>query len=260
MSNVVEDEEDDYMSDTFINSLKDVRPGIPVPRSVKASYQKEERQKESNLKNRQKSLKEVEKERRNTVLNEALGNENKGFALLQKMGYKTGQALGKKGHGIIEPIPLNIKTGRSGIGHEEMKKRKAEEHFENYRQKIHMRKQAEEQAADDFRSRLRNKKEEQKLEGDLSRSQKACLHLDQQKNIRCPREAWYWPATDPQEDDVETDEDEEKYEELSTPDKLQILTSYMRGKHFYCIWCGTAYQDEEDMNSNCPGNTSEDHD
>lgn len=76
---------------------KDVRPGIPVPRSVKESYQKEKRQKESNLKNRQKSFKEVEKERRDLVLNEALSNENKGFALLQKMGYKMGQALGKKG-------------------------------------------------------------------------------------------------------------------------------------------------------------------
>ncbi|PIO38732.1 hypothetical protein AB205_0193800 [Aquarana catesbeiana] len=102
MSNAGEEEEDDYMSDNFINSLKDVRPGIPVPRSVKASYQKEERQKESNIKNRQKSLKEVEKERRDTVLNEALSNENKGFALLQKMGYKKGQALGKQGNHFLD--------------------------------------------------------------------------------------------------------------------------------------------------------------
>lgn len=29
---------------------------------------------------------------------------------------------------------------------------------------------------------------------------------------------------------------------LSQPaDKLQILTSYLRGIHFYCIWCGTTY-------------------
>ncbi|XP_018419077.1 PREDICTED: G patch domain-containing protein 11 isoform X2 [Nanorana parkeri] len=248
MSNVVEDEEDDYMSDNFINSSKDVRPGIPVPRSVKASYEKEERQKESNIKNRQKSLKEVEQERRDTVLNEALSNKNKGFALLQKMGYKMGESLGKK--------------GRSGIGHEEMKKRKAEENLENYRQKVHLRKQTEERAADDFRSRLRNKKEEHKVEGDLRKSQRACLHLDEQKGVSCPREPWYWPATDPKEDDVETDEDEDEveHEELSTPDKLQILTSYLRDKHFYCIWCGTAYQDEEDIDSSCPGTTSEDHD
>lgn len=268
MSNIVEEEEEeDYMSDAFISSMQDVRPGIPVPRRVKESYQKEEKQKEMNVKNRQKSLKEVEKERRDTVLNEALSNENKGFALLQKMGYKKGQALGKTGGGIVEPIPLNIKTGRSGIGHEEMKKRKAEENLEHFRRKTQMRQQAEEQTADDFRLRMRSKKKEQKLEGDLRRSQRACLQLDEQKGIGCPREAWYWPATDTQEDDSETeeeeedeDEDEVKEQELSTLDKLQILTSYLRGQHLYCIWCGTAFQDEEDIQSNCPGDTSEDHD
>ncbi|XP_075718928.1 G patch domain-containing protein 11 [Rhinoderma darwinii] len=267
MNNIVEEEEEeDYMSEAFISSTQDVRPGIPVPRRVKESYQKEEKQKESNVKNRQKSLKEVEKERRDSVLNEALSNKNKGFALLQKMGYKKGQALGKKGDGIVEPIPLNIKTGRSGIGHEEMKKRKAEENLENFRRKIQMRQQAEERAADDFRLRMRSKKEEQKLEGDLRKSQRACLQLDEQKDISSPREAWYWPPTDTQEEDSETeeekedDDDEVPEQEISTMEKLQILTSYLRGQHVYCIWCGTAYEDEEDMQSNCPGDTSEDHD
>ncbi|KAG8583595.1 hypothetical protein GDO81_008479 [Engystomops pustulosus] len=244
MSTTVEEEEEDYMSDAFLSSIQDVKPGIPVPRRVKESYEKEQKHMESNVKNRQKSLKEVEKERRDTVLNEALSNENKGFALLQKMGYKKGQALGKKGEGIVEPIPLNIKMGRSGIGHEEMKKRKAEEDLQNFRRKIQMRQQAEEQATDDFRLRMRSKKEEQKLEGDLRRSQRACLQLDEQKGVGCPREVWYWPPTDSQEDDSETEEDEDevKEEELSTLHKLQILTSYLRGKHLYCIWCGTAYE------------------
>uniref|UniRef100_A0A8C5MWW0 G patch domain-containing protein 11 n=1 Tax=Leptobrachium leishanense TaxID=445787 RepID=A0A8C5MWW0_9ANUR len=242
---------------------QDIRPGIPMPRKVKESYQKEEKQKESNIKNRQKSIKEVEKERRDVVLKEALGNDNKGFALLQKMGYKKGQALGKKGDGIIEPIPLNVKTDRTGIGHEEMKKRKAAEDLENYRRKMRMSKQVEAQAATDFRMRMRSKKEELKLEGDLRRSQRACLQLDEQKGVQTPREGWYWPSTGPQEEeeeDEEVEEDDDPGEELSTMDKLHILTSYLRGEHFYCIWCGTAYQDEDDLSGNCPGDTSEDHD
>lgn len=76
---------------------QDVRPGLPMVRRVKEAIQKEEKQKEANEKNRQKSIKEEEKERRDLVLKSALGNENKGFALLQKMGYKSGQALGKSG-------------------------------------------------------------------------------------------------------------------------------------------------------------------
>ncbi|KAE8601594.1 hypothetical protein XENTR_v10013731 [Xenopus tropicalis] len=237
---------------------------MSMPRRVKECYEKEEKHKEANIKNRQQKLKDVEKEKRDTKLNEALGNENKGFALLQKMGYKKGQALGKKGDGIVEPIPLNIKTGRSGIGHEEMKKRKAEENLESYRRKIQMRKHDEEQAADDFRMRMKSKREEIRLKADLSKSQRACMLLDGQKSISTPREAWYWPKMNEQEADEEADEETEEdedlvEEELSTLEKLQILTSYLRGRHLFCIWCGTTYQDDEDMESNCPGDTAEDH-
>lgn len=35
---------------------------------------------------------------------------------------------------------------------------------------------------------------------------------------------------------------------LQSFDKLQILTSYLRGIHFYCIWCGTTYNGKSDDN------------
>uniref|UniRef100_A0A2K6MCS6 G patch domain-containing protein 11 n=1 Tax=Rhinopithecus bieti TaxID=61621 RepID=A0A2K6MCS6_RHIBE len=221
-------EEEDYMSDSFINVQEDIRPGLPMLRQIREARRKEEKQQEANLKNRQKSLKEEEQERRDIGLKNALGCENKGFALLQKMGYKSGQALGKSGGGIVEPIPLNIKTGKSGIGHEASLKRKAEEKLESYRKKIHM--------------KTKLKKNEMKLEGDLRRSQRAC-QLD---NIQVPREAWYWlrleEETEEDEEEKEQDEDEYKSEDLSVLEKLQILTSYLREEHLYCIWCGTAYE------------------
>ena len=39
----------------------------------------------------------LEAEKREEGLNSAIGAENKGFALLSKMGYKPGMALGKTG-------------------------------------------------------------------------------------------------------------------------------------------------------------------
>ncbi|XP_073647792.1 G patch domain-containing protein 11 isoform X4 [Tursiops truncatus] len=174
-------EEEDYMSDSFINVQEDIRPGLPMLRQIREAHRKEEKQQEANLKNKRKSLKEEEQERRDIGLKNALGCENKGFALLQKMGYKSGQALGKSGDGIVEPIPLNVKTGKSGIGHEALLKRKAEEKLESYRRKIHMKKEVEERAAEQFRMRLKNKQDEMKLEGDLRRSQRACQQLDTQK-------------------------------------------------------------------------------
>ncbi|XP_007521077.1 G patch domain-containing protein 11 isoform X2 [Erinaceus europaeus] len=257
-------EEEDYMSDAFINVQEDVRPGLPMLRQIREARRKEEKQQEANLKNRRKSLKEEEQERRDIGLKNALGCENKGFALLQKMGYKSGQALGKSGDGIVEPIPLNLKTGKSGIGHEALLKRKAEEKLESYRRKIHMKKQAEEEAAEQFRMRLKTKQDEMKLEGDLRRSQRACQQLDTQKNIQVPREPWYWlkleEENEEEEEEEEKEQDEDECDDLGVLEKLQILTGYLRGEHLYCIWCGTAYEDKDDLSSNCPGPTSADHD
>ncbi|KAH0622565.1 hypothetical protein JD844_024970 [Phrynosoma platyrhinos] len=240
----MDDQEEDYMSDSFININQDVRPGMPLPRRVKETFKKEEKQKEANEKSRQKSIKEQEKEQRETVLNIALGNENKGFAMLQKMGYKTGQPLGKSGKGIVEPIPLNITTGRSGLGHEEVKKRKAAENLESYRRKIHLKKQAEQQTADLFKMRLKTKQEQLQVRRDLEKSQKACQQLDMQKGLELPKEIWYWIKPKDEKEDVEEEEEEEE-EEYEESEKLQILTEYLRTEYFYCIWCGTAYEDQD---------------
>ena len=43
-------------------------------------------------------------------------------------------------------------------------------------------------------------------------------------------------------------------------DRLRILLSYLRDKYSYCFWCGTEYENSEDMQSNCPGMEEEDHD
>ncbi|KAM9365997.1 G patch domain-containing protein 11 [Pholidichthys leucotaenia] len=254
------DEEEDYMSDAFLSKIQDVKPGVSMVRRVKEAMKREAQQKEKNMKNRQKSYKEQEKESREEALQSSISNENKGFALLQKMGYKAGQGLGRMGAGRVDPIPLNIKTDRGGIGMEEARKRKAEEELECYQQKIRARKQNETKSLEDFRSRVRTEREERKIEGDLRRSQRSCEQLDSQKGITVPRETWYWPKADVDEEGDDLKEDkEEEITDLTPFDKLQILTSYLRGVHFYCIWCGTTYYDEEDLCSNCPGDTAAEH-
>ncbi|XP_026165353.1 G patch domain-containing protein 11 [Mastacembelus armatus] len=255
------DEDEDYMSDAFLSKMQDVKPGVSMVRRVKEAMKKEERQKENNAKNRQKTVKQQEEESRESALQSSISSQNKGFALLQKMGYRAGQGLGKEGAGRVDPIPLNIKTDRGGIGMEEVKKRKAEEELERYQQKVRAKQRNETKSLQEFRSRVRTEREERKIEGDLRRSQRACEQLDSQKGITVPREDWYWPKADAdvEEDGLKEEDEEEDAEELTSFDKLQILTSYLRGIHFYCIWCGTTYNDEEDLYSNCPGDTAADH-
>ncbi|XP_067241767.1 G patch domain-containing protein 11 isoform X2 [Chanodichthys erythropterus] len=254
------DDEDDYMSDAFLNKISDVRPGVPMVKRVKDALRKEAVQKEKNTQNRQKSFREQERESREAALQSSISTQNKGFALLQKMGYK-------EGAGRVEPVPLNIKTDRGGIGMEELKKRKAEEELQNYRRKVQMKQHVEKKSLEDFRVRKRTEREERQTQSDLWKSQRACEQLDSQKGITAPRDSWYWPEVVKDEDEDEEEEEETKpegsddeEEELTPLDKLQFLTSYLRGVHFYCIWCGTAYNDEQDLSSNCPGDTAADHD
>ncbi|XP_072532902.1 G patch domain-containing protein 11 isoform X2 [Salminus brasiliensis] len=256
-------DEDDYMSDAFLNQVLDVRPGLPMIKRVKEARKREDLHKEKNTQNQQKSYKQQEQDSRDAALQSSISSENKGFALLQKMGYKAGQGLGKAGAGRVEPIPLNIKTDRGGIGMEELKKRKAEEEMENYRKKVQVKQQMEKRNLEDFRDRKRTEREKQQAEGDLRKSQRACEQLDSQKGISVPKDIWYWPEVinDEAEDTEESSTDgSDEEEELTSLEKLHYITSYLRGVHFYCIWCGTAYNDEEDLNSNCPGDTAADHD
>ena len=80
-----------------VSVRQDVKPGVSMVKRVKEALKRETQQKENNIKNRQKTYKEQEKESREAALESSISNNNRGFALLQKMGYKAGQGLGKQG-------------------------------------------------------------------------------------------------------------------------------------------------------------------
>lgn len=136
----------------------------------------------------------------------------------------------------------------------------------------------------DFRQRMRDKFDDKITGKDLYDSQKACQYLDESKGFDEPVVSWYWPPKpvekkikDDDEDDggsskdglrteaYESEEDEEEVEDeidedTSTPqEKLQQLTQYLRVTYHYCVWCGTSYEDAEDLQKNCPGSSHDDH-
>lgn len=61
-----------------------------------------------------------------------------------------------------------------------------------------------------------------------------------------------------EEDLYEVDAELDKFNELSTSERLEMLVTYLRDTYRYCFWCKFKYEDEE--MEGCPGLTEEDHD
>jgi len=218
------------------------------------------------MKEQNKSIRVVEAEKREEGLSSAITSANKGFEMLMKMGYKPGQGIGKTQSGMTEPIPVEVKSDRQGLGKTLKKK-------DSYNRGNPIAK-LDNMDTRDFRSRMAQGKAEQLQKIDLYKSQKVCQELDTKENIETPEESWFWLESKEEEeeeaddidddvdkdDDVDEDDDVDKDDEtLSNLEKLDILTKYLRKKYFYCIWCGIKFNDEDDLRDDCPGNTRNDH-
>ncbi|PWN38887.1 hypothetical protein IE81DRAFT_369509 [Ceraceosorus guamensis] len=52
----------------------------------------------------------------------------------------------------------------------------------------------------------------------------------------------------------------QRWAKLDTPARLQITLDHLRRAHNYCLFCGCAYDDFDQLQKLCPGLTEEDHD
>ena len=136
-------------------------------------------------------------------------------------------------------------------------------------------------STEDFRATQSLKLRTKRIESDLFRAQKACRQLDMAKEFTEPVESWFWPKADEvsEEQNIEEDNDnetkiteivEENDEEQNDPvedeiefppdQMLLMVTEYLRTEHLFCIWCGITFNDTDDLQNSCPGNSREDHD
>lgn len=240
------------MSDKFLQgSEKDTSSSLIYRHSDKREFALMKKRIE--MKEQNKSIKVVEAEKREEGLSSAITSTNKGFGMLMKMGYKPGQGIGKSQSGIVEPIPVEVKAGRQGLGKTLKRKESHDRKSTNAKlDNMNMR---------DFRSRIAQEKTEQMQKVDVYKSQKVCQELDTNANVE-PQESWFWPQVNKEEketDDTDDSDDSDEESQLSDLEKLEILTKYLRKSYFYCIWCGVKFNDEDDLRDNCPGNTRNDH-
>lgn len=54
-------------------------------------------------------------------------NNDKGFSIMVKMGYKPGAGLGKDEAGMLQPINASVKNDKRGFGHDSFKENQSHE-------------------------------------------------------------------------------------------------------------------------------------
>ncbi|THW73868.1 hypothetical protein D6D19_05296 [Aureobasidium pullulans] len=164
------DAEDDYMSMSFADP--------PPPTNPKTSLQRhQERLRIASLKSHPATKKQLEAEaeatREKALATSTLTPTSKGAQMMAKMGFKGG-ALGKSANARTEPIEINVKEGKGGIGMDNEKKRKIREAMEELQGKEKKQKAEE----GEYRIRVAAEREEKKKEGQWWGAMKVCEKLD----------------------------------------------------------------------------------
>ncbi|KAK9895639.1 hypothetical protein P389DRAFT_67124 [Cystobasidium minutum MCA 4210] len=213
----------------------------------------------------------------------------------------------------IDPIAIQMRSGRGGLGVEEAKRRKISEAASKERQT---------ESLDDYRSRVRSNHAEKRAEGQLKSVRETCISLDEREGIKY-NHLWLDPLEeyhkerekqlgarsrfrikerdglggefddddnefgddqsrgvrrngmrdnldeelelDGDLEDLNTEEMEkreaakEQFLRLSATERLKTTLDYLRNRHHYCFWCGTAYANAEQLATECPGEDEDDH-
>lgn len=254
------DEEDDYMGDLsqFLPSqpkpssnpnppAKKV-PSIKLNGSSKTSnlQSSKKRSKPKNWQEQKKFKREMNqvKEDEQTLANleSAIPQSNIGFKMLKQMGYTPGSGLG--GSGRTEPVGLEIRRSRAGIGREDPikeKLRKEEElNWENRRR--------EEELMADFGCRVKERWRNKRVVVNFYKAKGVLDQLENKEIVEVEKK---------DDNDDENDDDEE--EEVVTEEDLQEILTKLRDDFHYCLFCGCKYESTEALLANCPGINEDDH-
>ncbi|KAI9725174.1 MAG: hypothetical protein M1828_003355 [Chrysothrix sp. TS-e1954] len=233
-----EDEEEDYMSMALLDSKSQS--------SAETSLQRRARkEREGQEKGRVKSKAQKEAEEaaaREAALGTSLDRSNKGFKMMEKLGFKGG-ALGKEGYseGLTNPLNPIVKEGRSGIGLDSERKREAREQLEGQAKKAKA-------TEDEYRDHMRREAEVKRLEGQIVGAQKVAERLDDNDES----------VTNGAKRDGPGNEDDEKSIDDASPDaSLAVMskTSQKKGhdssskplRSINVLWRGRAkYQREKE--------------
>ncbi|OVA06644.1 G-patch domain [Macleaya cordata] len=251
------EEEDDYMGDLSMFLPPETSQPPKAPPKKNSSNSKTLNHEPSNKKPKTLNWQErrkIDRERKQreedektlTNMESAIPQSNIGFKMLKQMGYNPGSALGKGGSGLAEPVGVEIRRSRAGIGRDDPVKEKLRR--------------------DEFRAEKKKEEVEglmvefgcrQKLQWKSRRVvynyDKAKAVLDQLENKEIIE-----PMKNEEDEDGDEKEEDEEEEEITEEDLRELLIK-LRDEHRYCLFCGCQYESVEALLSSCPGIDEDDH-
>jgi hypothetical protein len=262
-------EEDDYMSLKFLEEAQEFES-----KRKEASYTERRRKqlREQEKKGYIKPRAQLEAEEREKGLQKSLEQDNKGMKMLMKMGFKKGMALGS-GDGIVEPIKIDLKSGRLGIGMAKKRQRELEQaEEEEARKRVQI-------DPEDYRAVMAQRAKDQQYSKYVNAAVSVCEKLDEDHGVKSNILWTLRPiiventkedeaqATNEVEEEKEKEEKEplypqeevDKLQSLKLDQQLEALITYLRETYFYCFWCRAKYDSKDDLDANCPGTEEDDH-
>ncbi|KAL3083088.1 hypothetical protein niasHS_010890 [Heterodera schachtii] len=194
-------DDEDYMSSAFLAKVEDVKPGVGTGREGRRILRINANREEATERHRaEKSKVELERDRLIEGLNNPIRAESKGFQLLAKMGYKEGMSLGRSAADeqqmdsrTKEPILIQLRMDRSGVGMDEHRKEKQRDLCEAYMERMKRQADNEEELAIDFRRRKRAAMEMKQLISEIQKLRKTCQEMDTRIGKTIPDQFWFWP-------------------------------------------------------------------
>ncbi|KAK1690713.1 hypothetical protein BDP55DRAFT_648204 [Colletotrichum godetiae] len=196
------DDEDDYMNMTF----DEPTTSATSKSQPETSLQRRQRLKrEGEIRGRPKSKEELaaeeeaarEKALSRSLLETAAAKKSKGFAMMAKMGFKAGEALGAGGAGSgaangsgagagagngarTEPIAVEVKADRGGIGMESERKRKLREAAERIEEEVREGKRVRVDPLE-YRDRVRMEREAARVQAQVFAAQRVSERMAEEK-------------------------------------------------------------------------------
>lgn len=239
------EEEEDYMNDSLI------------PQDDQIDSYSKKRLKLLNKRENPKPKQLIQQEELDKSLSTKISSTNKGFKMLQKMGFEPTKST-------QEPLTFQLKNDKLGIGNNLFKyetileKREKEIKYSKKQGKFlteQARKYHEKICKKDL---IKMRNQVRKL--DERNGQKKNIYWPPDEDVPCGIDGYSETVAIPNGDSPSVDQAGLSIENLSVEDVLYLVNNYLREQYFYCLYCGEMYKNIDDLNENCPGKERDDHD